>query len=130
MEASPAELLEAVREQVSRASSRSGAIARTNRVSARQSGQKVRVLQRRNFVIVGYTPAGQNFDTILIGDYVGRTLQFVAQVHGGFTPSVRNCSLQAIPRARNEDLPVQEPARGTPRSWAKDWRLPRWSAAG
>jgi bifunctional non-homologous end joining protein LigD len=34
--------------------------------------QKMRVLQRRDFVIGGYTPAGRNFDAILIGDYDGR----------------------------------------------------------
>ena len=49
----------------------------------------MRVLQRRDFVIGGYTPAGRNFGAILIGDYEGRALKYVAKVHGGFTPAVR-----------------------------------------
>jgi bifunctional non-homologous end joining protein LigD len=47
------------------------------------------VLQRRDFVIGGYTPAGRSFDAILIGDYEGRTLQYVAKVRAGFTPATR-----------------------------------------
>jgi len=49
----------------------------------------MRVLQRRDFVIGGYTPAGRNFDAILIGDYEGRALKYVAKVHAGFTPALR-----------------------------------------
>jgi bifunctional non-homologous end joining protein LigD len=50
--------------------------------------RKMRVLQRRDFVIGGYTPAGRNFGAILIGDYQGRALNYVAKVHGGFTPAL------------------------------------------
>jgi len=89
IEASPAELIEAVREQ-----GFEGIVAK-RRDSPYKPGQrsaawqKMRVLQRRDFVIGGYTPAGRNFDAILIGDYQGRTLEYVAKVHGGFTPAVR-----------------------------------------
>jgi hypothetical protein len=31
----------------------------------------MRVLQRRDFVIGGYTPAGRNFGAILVGSYEG-----------------------------------------------------------
>ena len=114
MEASPAELIEAVREQ-----GFEGIVAK-RRDSAYKPGQrsavwqKMRVLQRRDFVIGGYTPAGRNFDSILIGDdYVGRALQFVAKAHGGFTPAVRSalfrrfhgletktCPFKNLPEAR------------------------------
>jgi DNA ligase D-like protein (predicted ligase) len=89
LEASPAELVEAVREQ-----GFEGIVAK-RRDSPYKPGersavwQKMRVLQRRDFVIGGYTPAGRNFGAILIGDYDGRALQYVAKVHGGFTPAVR-----------------------------------------
>jgi bifunctional non-homologous end joining protein LigD len=75
--------------------------------------QKMRVLQRRDFVIGGYTPVGRNFGTILIGDYDGRVLKYVAKVHGGFTPAVRaavfkqfqgieikTCPFKNLPEAR------------------------------
>ena len=81
MEASPAELIEAVREQ-----GFEGIVAK-RRDSPYKPGQrsavwqKMRVLQRRDFVIGGFIPAGRNFDAILIGDYEGRALKYVAKVH-------------------------------------------------
>jgi DNA ligase D-like protein (predicted ligase) len=89
MQATPAQLIEAVREQ-----GFEGIVAK-RRDSAYKPGQrsavwqKMRVLQRRDFVIGGYTPGGRNFHAILIGDYDGRVLKYVAKVHGGFTPALR-----------------------------------------
>jgi bifunctional non-homologous end joining protein LigD len=73
----------------------------------------MRVLQRRDFTIGGYTPSDRNFDAILIGDYEGRALTYVAKVHGGFTPAVRaavferfqglerkTCPFKNLPEAR------------------------------
>ena len=113
MEASPADLVEAVREQ-----GFEGIVAK-RRDSAYKPGQrsavwqKMRVLQRRDFVIGGYTPAGRNFGAILIGDYEGRALKYVAKVHGGFTPAMRvavfkrfhgletkTCPFKNLPEAR------------------------------
>jgi bifunctional non-homologous end joining protein LigD len=113
MGASPAELVEAVREQ-----GFEGMVAKRGD-SAYKPGQrsavwqKMRVLQRRDFVIGGYTPAGKNFAAILIGDYEGRALKYVAKVHGGFTPAMRvavfkrfhgletkTCPFKNLPEAR------------------------------
>ena len=47
-------------------------------------------LQRRDFEIGGYTPAGRNFDAILIGDYAGRALKYVAKCTAA---SRRRCGL-------------------------------------
>jgi ATP-dependent DNA ligase len=72
METSLVKLIQAVREQGFK-----GIVAK-RRDSAYKPGQrsaawqKMRVLQRRDFVIGGYTPAGRNFGAILIGDYEGR----------------------------------------------------------
>ena len=49
----------------------------------------MRLLQGRDFVISGYIPAGRNFDAILGGCYENRELKYVAKVHGGFTPALR-----------------------------------------
>jgi bifunctional non-homologous end joining protein LigD len=113
MQASPAELIEAVREQ-----GFEGIVAK-RRDSSYKPGQrsavwqKMRVLQRRDFVIGGYAPAGRNFGAILIGDYEGRALKYLAKVHGGFTPAVRaalfkqfhgletkTCPFKNLPEAR------------------------------
>jgi bifunctional non-homologous end joining protein LigD len=113
LKASLAELIEAVREQ-----GFEGIVAK-RRDSLYKPGQrsavwqKMRVLQRRDFVIGGYTPGGGNFDAILIGDYQGRALLYVAKVHGGFTPAMRaavfkrfnglerkTCPFKNLPEAR------------------------------
>ena len=89
MQASPAELIEAVREQ-----GFEGIVAK-RRDSVYKPGQrsavwqKMRMLQRRDFVIGGYTPAGRNFGAILVGEREGRALKYVAKVHGGFPPALR-----------------------------------------
>ena len=49
----------------------------------------MRVHRRREFTIGGYTPGAQNFEAILIGDYEGRTLNYVAKVRAGFTSATR-----------------------------------------
>jgi bifunctional non-homologous end joining protein LigD len=88
-EATPSELIEAVREQ-----GFEGIVAK-RRASLYEPGkrsgawQKMRVHQRREFTIGGYTPVGRTFDSILIGDYEGRSLRYVAKVRAGFTPGVR-----------------------------------------
>jgi ATP-dependent DNA ligase len=92
LEASPAGLVDAVREQ-----GFEGIVAK-RRDSPYKAGQlavwqKMCVLQRRDFVIGGYTPADRNFNAILIGDYEGRALEHVAKVHGGFHPGGADCSL-------------------------------------
>jgi ATP-dependent DNA ligase len=90
LQASPAELIEAVREQ-----GFEGIVAK-RRDSLYEPGkrsgawQKMRVLQSREFVIGGYTPGARNFDGILIGHCKARELLYVAKVHGGFTPATRN----------------------------------------
>jgi bifunctional non-homologous end joining protein LigD len=71
LEASPAELIEAVREQGFEgivAKRRNSLYEPGKRSGARQ---KMRVLQKRDFVIGGYTPAARNFDAILVGYYEG-----------------------------------------------------------
>jgi bifunctional non-homologous end joining protein LigD len=135
LDALPAELIEAVREQ-----GFEGIVAK-RRDSVYKPGQrsavwqKMRVLQRRDFVIGGYTPVGQNFDAILIGDHEGRALQYVAKVHGGFTPVLRaaifkrfhgletkTCPFKNLPEARRgqwgEGLTAAEMEKCR---WLKPW---------
>jgi bifunctional non-homologous end joining protein LigD len=113
LEASPVALIEAVREQGFEGivAKRRDSVYKPGQRSA--AWQKMRVLQRRDFVIGGYTPAGRNFGAILIGDYERRALKYVAKVHGGFTPTLRvavferfhgletkTCPFKNLPEAR------------------------------
>jgi ATP dependent DNA ligase-like protein len=59
------------------------------------------------FVIGGYTPAGRNFGAILIGDYEGRALKYVAKVHGGFTPAVRTAVYKLFQELETDTCPFK-----------------------
>ena len=113
LEASPAELIDAVREQGFEGivAKRRGSLYEPGKRSG--AWQKMRVHQRREFTIGGFTPGGRNFDAILIGDYERRTLNYVAKVRAGFTPAVRTalfkqfhgletdrCPFKNLPEAR------------------------------
>jgi bifunctional non-homologous end joining protein LigD len=52
--------------------------------------QKMRVNQRQEFMIGGYTPAAQNFDALIFGHYDGDRLIYVARTRNGFTPASRD----------------------------------------
>lgn len=131
LEASPAELIEAVREQ-----GFEGIVAK-RRDSAYKPGQrsavwqKMRVLQRRDFVIGGYTPAGRNFDAILIGDYEGCALKYVAKVHGGFTPAVRTALFKQFHGLETKTCPFKNLPEARRGQWgegltAADMEKCRW----
>jgi ATP-dependent DNA ligase len=51
--------------------------------------QKMRVNQRQEFVIAGYTPSLKNFDALVIGYNEGDRLIYAARTRSGFTPASR-----------------------------------------
>jgi ATP-dependent DNA ligase len=108
LDASPAKLIEAVREQ-----GFEGIVAKRRESmyeSGRRSGawQKMRVLQRRDFAIGGYTPGGKNFYGLLVGYYEGRELRFVGKVHGGFTPVLREFVFKEFRGLEARDCPFKK----------------------
>jgi bifunctional non-homologous end joining protein LigD len=50
---------------------------------------KVRFSKRQEFVIGGYKPAGNGFDSVLVGYYEGRKFLCAGKVRAGFTPTTR-----------------------------------------
>jgi bifunctional non-homologous end joining protein LigD len=50
---------------------------------------KVKFSPRQEFVVGGYRPGGDTFDSILVGYYRGRDLLFASKVRAGFTPHTR-----------------------------------------
>jgi ATP-dependent DNA ligase len=107
LEASPAALIEAVREQ-----GFEGIVAKRRdslyEVGKRSGAwQKMRVLQTRYFVIGGYTPGGRNFDGILVGYREGRKLIYVAKVHGGFTPALRDALFKRFDGLETDRCPFK-----------------------
>lgn len=71
-----------------------GVVAKT-RGSTYRPGQrtddwvKVKFSPRQEFVVGGYKPAGDAFDSVLVGYYEGRDLKFASKVRAGFTPHTR-----------------------------------------
>jgi bifunctional non-homologous end joining protein LigD len=75
---------------------------------------KVKFSPRQEFVVGGYRPGGDTFDSILVGYYRGRDLQFASKVRAGFTPhtraelfrriaglEIRRCPFANLPNAEN-----------------------------
>ena len=115
----PTELIEAVREQGFEGivAKRRDSVYRPGQRSA--AWQKMRVLQRRNFVIGGYTPAGRNFGAILVGDYEGRALKYVAKVHGGFTPALRIAVFKRFDGLETKTCPFKNLPEARPGPWGE-----------
>ena len=87
IQASASELLRAVREQ-----GLEGVVAKrldTSYQSGQRSGAwvKMRVNRGQELVIGGYVPAGDNFDSIVVGYYESDQLIYVARIRNGFTPT-------------------------------------------
>jgi bifunctional non-homologous end joining protein LigD len=57
---------------------------------------KVKFSRRQEFVVGGYKPAGDTFDSLLVGYYDGRALKFAGKVRAGLTPHTRAALFDAI----------------------------------
>jgi ATP-dependent DNA ligase len=89
LEASPRELIHAVREQ-----GLEGIVAKrldSPYEPGRRSGAwvKMRVNKGQELVIGGYIPASGSFDAILVGYYEGKHLLYAAKIRNGFAPASR-----------------------------------------
>ena len=50
---------------------------------------KVKFSPRQEFVVGGYKPNASNFDSVLVGYFEKRNLNFAGRVRAGFTPHLR-----------------------------------------
>ena|SRR5437762_5503041 len=71
-----------------------GIVAKSSRsiyIPGRESGawQKHRFNREGQFVIGGYVAGGNNFSSLIIGEYRGENLFYVKRVAAGFTPFLR-----------------------------------------
>jgi DNA ligase D-like protein (predicted ligase) len=73
----------------------------------RRSGAwvKIRVSRRRDFVVGGYVPGGNNFDSILVGYYDGRDFMYAASVRPGFTPASWKALFKIFSKLESADCP-------------------------
>jgi bifunctional non-homologous end joining protein LigD len=66
---------------------------------------KVKLSPRQEFVIGGYKPAGDTFDSVLVGYYDAGKLFFAGKVRAGFTPHTCSDVLRRIARFPRRSCP-------------------------
>ena len=93
---------------------------------------KVKFSQRQEFVVGGYKPADDSFDSVLVGFYEGRRLLYAGKVRAGFTGRTRAEVFARIKGADMEKCPfVNLPNSDTRSHWgegitAADMKTLRW----
>ena len=73
----------------------------------RRSGAwvKLRVNRRQDFIVGGYVPRGQNFDSILVGYYEGHDLKYAASIRAGFTSASRQALFRGSSKLEAAECP-------------------------
>ena len=73
----------------------------------RRSGAwvKLRINRRQDFIVGGYVPRGQNFDSILVGYYDGHDLKYVASIRAGFTSASRQALFKGFWKLEAAECP-------------------------
>jgi DNA ligase D-like protein (predicted ligase) len=97
-----------------------------------QAWVKVKFSQRQEFVIGGYKPAGNTFDSVLVGFYEGRRFLHAGKVRAGFKPHTRAEVFARISGTEIERCPFANLPNSTGKShWgegvtAEDMKTLRW----
>jgi bifunctional non-homologous end joining protein LigD len=73
--------------------------------------QKMRVNQRQEFVIAGYTPSLRNFDALVIGCYEGANLIYAARTLKWLHSRVKSGIVQEDQAFGKQGMPLRESAR-------------------
>ena len=99
----------------------------------RRSGawRKMRVNRGQEFVIGGYIPAAENFDSILVGYYQGKELMFAARVRAGFVAAIRAVLFNRFRNLGVEKCPFRNLPEARKGRWgegltAEDMKECRW----
>jgi len=93
---------------------------------------KVKFSPRQEFIIGGYKPNASNFDSILVGYFEKRSLQFAGRVRAGFTPHLRAEVMRRIADHPTSRCPFANLPNSTGKShWgegisADDMKTMRW----
>jgi bifunctional non-homologous end joining protein LigD len=101
--------------------------------SGRRSGAwvKLRLNRGQEFVVGGYVPAGDSFDSIIFGYYEGKDLKYAARVRNGFVPHSREALLKRLRGLQREGCPFSNLPETRKGRWgegltAQDMENCRW----
>jgi DNA ligase D-like protein (predicted ligase) len=103
--ASAADMIAVVREQ-----GLEGVVAKrrdSHYEPGRRSGAwvKMRVNRRQDFIVGGYVPRGNNFDSILVSYYEDRDLKYAGSVRADFTPASREALFKTFAKLETAECP-------------------------
>jgi bifunctional non-homologous end joining protein LigD len=89
--------------------------------SGRRSGtwQKLCLTQAEEFVVGGFMPGAHGVDTLLIGFYRGRELQFCASVRAGFVPASRRQLFTQLQPFITDRCPFTNVPERSPGRWGQ-----------
>jgi ATP-dependent DNA ligase len=66
---------------------------------------KLRDNRRQDFIVGGYVPRWQTFDSVPVGDYDGRDLKYAASIRAGFTPASRLALFKGFSKLEAAECP-------------------------
>jgi hypothetical protein len=72
---------------------------------------KLRVNRQQDFIVGGYVPRGQNFDSILVGYCDGHDLKYAASIRAGFTPASRQALFKGFSKLEAAEVSILKSAR-------------------
>ena len=87
----------------------------------RRSGAwvKLRVNRDQSFVVGGYVPGSNGFDSIVVGVYEVRGLRYVARVRAGFVPASRVSLFRHLELLRADKCPFTNLPQSTAGRWGQ-----------
>ena len=92
---------------------------------------KVRFARRQELVVGGYKPAGDTFDSLVVGHYEGSKLLSAGKVRSGFTPHARNELMPLLVALKTARCPFANLPSGGSGHWGEgitveEMRVLRW----
>lgn len=93
--------------------------------------QKFKVQHRQEFVIGGYKPENQNFQSLAVGYYENKKLRFGGRVRSGFTPAQRAALFEMLRPLKVEKCPFSDLPTGKTGHWGEgvteeDMKVLKW----
>jgi len=80
---------------------------------------KMRINQRQELVIGGYTPGTRGFDALVIGYFNNDKLMYAARTRNGFTPALRDQLFAKLRNLEIRDCPFANLPEKTPGRWGQ-----------
>ena len=93
--------------------------------------QKFKLLRRQEFVIGGYKPENENFQSLVVGYYDGKKLRFAGRVRAGFAAAQRAAVFACVKPLATAKCPFADLPTGKSSHWGEgvteeDMKVLKW----